>query len=476
MAIKKKSDMQMSQLEKPIATPEISQESTASGNNDDIFDHSNPKEDAPVTDPGLHRELEILQDLKEAQLDVTDSSEAIRHLAGTKTSVIYYNQVQLQVNGDMINITSGTDAENKTRYNRIDNMIINTDSELSSAFDITDGVAKNEITSTGLIFPGFTPFPGDLFYVNEKIGRGVLYKIINVEPLTQIIDTGFKIEFQRHYDQFEPEQLENKVDRHFIFNFEAVGTSKSVVLERTIYDMYRNLKDAFSKVSEEYMHRFYDKNKNIICWKRLVEPDTPDFKYLQNLNFQPVEPHVENTFDPYIMRFFAKTGLQSRLTYRRYSVYPESPFNENEVFDKIYRDSVFYAIHARKPSVIKEIYTVARRFQTKSLREQAYKGWFYFDVTRSPEDPNHVKIYPDNLVSRIATNSVYTREHDNLDLLKYNMIIQFVNNKKYYPDIETIDSIIDEIEFIPDDELFGAGPLILYILDYYIDAIETKSI
>lgn len=476
MAIKKKSDMQMSQLEKPIATPEISQESTASGNNDDIFDHSNPKEDTPVTDPGLHRELEILQDLKEAQLDVTDSSEAIRHLAGTKTSVIYYNQVQLQVNGDMINITSGTDAENKTRYNRIDNMIINTDSELSSAFDITDGVAKNEITSTGLIFPGFTPFPGDLFYVNEKIGRGVLYKIINVEPLAQIIDTGFKIEFQRHYDQFEPEQLENKVDRHFIFNFEAVGTNKSVVLERSIYDMYRNLKDAFSKVSEEYMHRFYDKNKNIICWKRLVEPDTPDFKYLQNLNFQPVESHVENTFDPYIMRFFAKTGLQSRLTYRRYSVYPESPFNENEVFDKIYRDSVFYAIHARKPGVIKEIYTVARRFQTKSLREQAYKGWFYFDVTRSPEDPNHVKIYPDNLVSRIATNSVYTREHDNLDLLKYNMIIQFVNNKKYYPDIETIDSIIDEIEFIPDDELFGAGPLILYILDYYIDAIETKSI
>ncbi len=476
MPIKNQRDMQMSQLEKPITTPEISQESTASGNNDDIFDHSNPKADTPVTDPGLHRELEILQDLKEAQLDVTDSSEAIRHLAGTKTSVIYYNQVQLQVNGDMINITSGTDAENKTRYNRIDNMIINTDSELSSAFDITDGVAKNEITSTGLIFPGFTPFPGDLFYVNEKIGRGVLYKIINVEPLAQIIDTGFKIEFQRHYDQFEPEQLENKVDRHFIFNFEAVGTNKSVVLERSIYDMYRNLKDAFSKVSEEYMHRFYDKNKNIICWKRLVEPDTPDFKYLQNLNFQPVEPHVENTFDPYIMRFFAKTGLQSRLTYRRYSVYPESPFNENEVFDKIYRDSVFYAIHARKPGVIKEIYTVARRFQTKSLREQAYKGWFYFDVTRSPEDPNHVKIYPDNLVSRIATNSVYTREHDNLDLLKYNMIIQFVNNKKYYPDIETIDSIIDEIEFIPDDELFGAGPLILYILDYYIDAIETKSI
>ena len=58
---------------------------------------------------------------------------------------------------------------------------------------------------------------------------------------------------------------------------------------------------------------------------------------------------------------------------------------------------------------------------------------------------------------------------------KYNMIIQFVNNKKYYPDMETIDSFIDEIEFIPDDELFGAGPLILYILDYYIDSIETKS-
>ena len=111
MAIKKKSDMQMSQFEKPITTPEISQESTASQNNDDIFDHSDPKQDTPITDPGLEQELHILQDLKEAQLNVTDSSEAIRHLAGTKTSVIYYNQVQLQVNGDTINVTSGTDAE-----------------------------------------------------------------------------------------------------------------------------------------------------------------------------------------------------------------------------------------------------------------------------------------------------------------------------------------------------------------------------
>ncbi|MBO4734848.1 MAG: hypothetical protein J5614_00490 [Paludibacteraceae bacterium] len=475
MAIKKKSDMQMSQFEKPITTPEISQESTASPNNDDIFDHDNPKEDTPVTDPGLKDELKILQNLKEAQLNVTDSSEAIRHLAGTKTSVIYYNQVQLQVNGDTINVTSATDAENKTLFNRIDNMIINTDSELNAAFEINDGVAKNEITSSGLIFPGFTPFPGDLFYVNEKIGRGILYKIINVEPLAQVIDTGFKIEFQRHYDQMQPEQLENKVERHFVFNFEAVGSSKSVVLERSIYDVYRKIKEAFTKVSEEYTHRFYDKNKNIIRWNRLVEPDLPDFKYLQNLNFQPVEPHVENTFDPYIMRFFAKTGLQSRLTYRRYAVFPESPFNENEIFEKIYRNSVFYAIHARKPSVIKEIYTVTKRFQTKSLREQAYKGWYYFDVSRSLEDQNHVKIYPDNLVSRIATNSLYSKEHDNLDLLKYNMIIEFVNNKKYYPDMETVEAFIDEIEFIPDDELFGAGPLILYIFDYYIDSIETKS-
>ena len=68
--------MQMSQFEKPITTPEISQESTASQNNDDIFDHSDPKQDTPITDPGLEQELHILQDLKEAQLNVTDSSES----------------------------------------------------------------------------------------------------------------------------------------------------------------------------------------------------------------------------------------------------------------------------------------------------------------------------------------------------------------------------------------------------------------
>ena len=117
MAIKKFSDLPISDLEKPIQTPTISPESTDSGNNDEFFEKDNPKIDTPYTDPSIDEEMKALQRLKESQLSVS-SSEAIKHLAGTKTAVIYYRQIELKVDRDTINVTSGTDPENKTRYAR----------------------------------------------------------------------------------------------------------------------------------------------------------------------------------------------------------------------------------------------------------------------------------------------------------------------------------------------------------------------
>ena len=478
MAIKKFSDLPISDLEKPIQTPTISPESTESGNNDEFFEKDNPKIDTPYTDPSIDEEMKALQRLKESQLSVS-SSEAIKHLAGTKTAVIYYRQIELKVDRDTINVTSGTDPENKTRYARYDNMIVNTDGELNSAFEVDDGVVKNEITASALVYPGFKPLPNDLFYANEKFGKGVLYKVINVEPIAAFDDTGFRIEYQRHYTQFDPAQMANKVDEYWVFNFDAVGKSvdgAGVVLERKIYNVYRKVKETFKAVSEEYLDRFFDKNKNVIRWHYRLEPPDPDYKNLGNLGYEPpCPPRYQDIFDPYVMAFFEKTELHSALTYKNYSVFPISPFHENDEFEKIYKMSVFYAIKARKPNLIKEIYTVTKPFLTISLREQAWRGWYYFDITRNLEDPDHIKVYPDRLIPKIVKNDLYTKEHDDLDLLKYNLIIKFMNNKDYYPSEEELQVFIDEVELIPDDELFGVAPLLLYICNYYSESILRKG-
>lgn len=475
MAMKKTSEMPVSRLEKPIEVPIISEEITSSGNNTEVFG-DNPGMDTPFTDPSLDDEFSMMQSMKDAQLNL-DESPAMRHLTGTKTSIIYFNQVRPKVNDDMSNITSPSDV-NGTKYNRIDNMILNTDSELSTSFEFEEGVPNNEITATGLLYPGFQPFPGDLFYVGERTGVNVLYIIQEVEPIGAFENTAFKVTFKKHYDQFNPEQMTNLIEGYYVFNFEAVGTGERTIVKKTIYDVYRKVKEMSAAISKEYLDRFYDMNKNVIRWHRKIEKDSHDYLNLSNiemLNMVDEESPVRynDIFDPYIMKFLANDEMKDSLVYKGYSVSPITPAWMGEDFDEKYKKTIYYAIQHRKPKLITSRYFRVKEFVSKSLRDLTYRDWFYIEM--SQKDVDIIKAYPEKLIENIITNSRYTLEHDSADLMKYNIIIDFINNKKFVPTVEDLEKFIDEIEIIPDDELFGTGPLLLYMCTFFENLILRKT-
>lgn len=471
--MKKFSDLPVSQLEKPVEVPEISETSTASGNNTEVIG-DNPAMETPFTDESLDQEFSMMESLKESQLNL-DSTPATRHLAGTKTSIVYFNQVSPKVNTDIANITAPNNI-NGTKFHRIDNMIINTDSELSTSFNIEDGVPGNEITATGLLYPGFQPYPGDLFYAVTTIGKGVLYLITNVEPITALDETGFRVSFQKHYDQFNPEQMTNLIEDYYVFNFEAVGTNERTVIKKTVYDIYQKVKETSKLVSEEYLNRYFDLGRNIIRWKRKVDDDSHEYTDLGNQSSMMnigTQDKYEYIFDSYIMKFLNNDVMKDSILYKGYSVCPTTPIWMGDDFDDKYRKTIYHAIQQRKPKLIKLRYLTVQEVVSRTLRDVSYRNWNYVDM--SSKDVNSIKAYPEKFIENIVTNKEYTVEHDNPDLLKYNTIIKFVNNEKYIPTVEDLDNIVDGIEDIPDDELFGIGPLVLYMCAFYERLILRKS-
>lgn len=469
MAIKKIGSLPVADSERPISVPKMPSESTASGNNTEVIE-AGTKPDIPHTDSSIDKELGLLQDLKNSQFKI-QGSPAIKHLSGTKTEVIYFNQVSPKVDTDAVNVSS-IDGVNDTKFNRIDNLIINIDSELSSSYTVDEGMPKNEITSTGLLFPGFRPYPGDLFYVTEKIGKRVCYKVTSVEPITSLEETGFKIEFIKHYDQGSPENLTSRVQEYYVFNFEAVGTGNTVLLQRKVYDTYVKLKECFELVSEEYLRRFYDKSKDIIRLKIKEESDLS----LTGIygGYKPPEKYKE-VFDPYIVKFLQNNLLRNSLVYRGLTVYPVTPPTTNDNFDNAFHNTIYNAVIRRKPSLIKNRYPTVLYFETyNSIRNLIYRGMYYIDYTENRSE-KYVDIYPENFVEKVCLNTKYDKQHDKLENLKYNWLIEFINNKKYQVSISDAEAFIEDVDIIPDNEFFGIGPILLYALSITQDYILKKN-
>lgn len=482
MALVKKTNMATIPVEQPLVDPIISPIPTGSGTNIEPISQT-PNEISPLGTV-VDSELSVLQDLKNAQLDI-GTSPAIKHLAGSKTRVIYFNQMEPKQSNDVVNVVNPS-AVNNTKYNRIENFIIITDSEINSSFQVEDdGVVNNEQTSSGLVYPGTVqPYPNDLFFVYEDMEHVVLYRITAVTPIYNSAETGFKIEFMKHYDQFDPDQMTNLISGYYVFNFEAVGTGNKSVLEKTMYASYKMVTDIFNTMSEEYTSRFFNRDKNIIKLDYEV-PKASDILQFVDMG-KPLQSQVSemllsadtngvmHIFDPYVIEFFGKAFEKSKVQHKGYSIYPIMPVWIDDAFKQTYKFTIYNAIVRRNPELIKYPYVYPIKFQKRTIRDCIYDGWYYFEpITAFGE--NCIDIFPPNFINRIKSNTPYSATFDDVKYLKYNVIISFMNKKDYVPTVDELKPFIDSVELMSDVELYGIGPLILYMCTYYQDLIQRKT-
>lgn len=494
MAIKKHSDLPISPMEQGVhQTPLYNEPERLNLNKEFIYD----PQDIPLS-PGLNDEFFAMQNLKRNQLDL-QNSEALKHIAGTRTFVTYFNQVSVKANNDFSNVTA-PNSVNTTKYNRIDNCIIIIDSELTPSFNNDNGLVTNEITGSGYMFPGFRVYPNDLFYVHELPNqKGVLYLITNVEPVTQLENTGWKIEFTKHYDQFDLDTMTNLIDGHYVFNFSNVGTENKIIIERSIYELYKILDDVFTTISNEYLSRFFDYGANVIRFVKDngtsfidnfidnmvgVEPEESHEAWMSHHRHFPndnlLEGHVkEHIFDPYLMKFILNNFSRHPMQHKGYSVCPMIPVWISDKYTERYKYTIYNAIVQRNPKYIKFDTQIAIPFNVRTERELRFKDWSYFEMVEMDASERIIEnkdylMYPMNLIDNIKLNKLYNKDDP---YEKYNVLIQFINDpeRKFVPTAREFAKFKEEIEFEDDNILYGTAPLIMYMCIYYMDLISRKT-
>jgi hypothetical protein len=481
MAIQKFEDMQQIPAEQPIVPQKLTPHKP-SGTNNEILGERNPLP-VPQTDAAIDMELNMLRNIRDTQNDLSSAPEVIKKLSGTKNTVIYLSQSNIKLNTDQFTVTAPSPV-NATKYDRIDNMIILTQDPLQDNYTIEDGNFDNPVAASGLTYPGVTPKTGDLFYMNGVNGLGMLYIITSVAPIAMLAFTGFKIEFEKNVDQLSPEQMTNLIRDYFVFKFENVGTDRSVLLQQRISILYDKICKLQKSVTEEYLSRFFDENRNVVrlryktpikddirCSEYVVLGRENEFNVDVDRDLNPA--FVRDIFDPYVMEFISQSFVDEKLQYKGYSVYPINPVWIGDEFKKVYRNSIYSAFTHRKPDLIKYYYNLAVPFNASTLRDLAYEDWWYFELI-SGEDRRCVDIFPKGFIGRMKGNTLYDKEYDDRSMLKYNLFIRFANIENYLPNEKDIEPFMKDIDLMDDLELYGIAPLLLYVCYYFKQTVEKR--
>ncbi len=471
--IRKISELPVADIEKPMPTPVIKPlEENHKAKNQEVF--TDKKALTPIVNKSLEEEMRALNTLKDAQSNL--QGEVFRHIQGTKNTVIYFNQVVVKANDDVMNATGPNDT-NATKYNRIDNMVIMFPEEVSPNFEGgDDGIVKNDLEGRGTMVPGFTPYVGDLFYSKEQKELGTLYQVTSVEPMSTYSESAFNITFTKYYDQFSPEQMIDKISNYYVFNYDAVGTKASKVLERSMYEVYNAAIEAYRRISSEYLSRYYNRIKNIIFFNENTSyEEKADYsgmsdaqKVLHGL-FWDI-----NVVDPYVIKFLGITLFARHpLEYKSFTINPYFPLTlKSDIhWENKYKYSIYSAIQLRDKSYIHYRYFYPEKYYPSSLKDMSYKDWCFFDLRESKTEAC-VDFYPQNLLSRIINNVEYLPKDKDY---RYNPIIKFFNIEGYIPSLEEFNAMYDKIEFADYSSFYGAAPLLLYLSAYFQELIQQNE-
>jgi hypothetical protein len=274
----------------------------------------------------------------------------------------------------------------------------------------------------------------------------------------------------------------NLVEGRYVFNFESVGTGNNVIIERSLFEVYKEVHELFGRVSEEYLSRFFDINKNII---RYVYELNEEHKYVDMSKYEgnelptpsilPPDVFKAYVFDPYVMYFLSTRFRIQPLVSQGFSVMPAIPVYIDQSYKDIYKYTIFNAITQRDPKLIQFYEYYITPFNPRSVKELQYSGWYIFQILRGQPVDRCFTMYPKKFITNIINNILYDVATDSGDDIKYNLFIKFINNKNYIPSKEELAAFNTTLEFIPNNILYGISPLVLYICSYYKSLILSKT-
>jgi len=366
----------------------------------------------------------------------------IQFLEGSDWSTTYFNKLMTK---DELNVELDVNAPiTTTSYDKISNMIIKTQSDLT-----VDG--NDALTGTGIVF-GITPLINDYFHANLLYGREGLFKVTEVVEKNYrhnpVYEISYKLDSYVDVSRDRLDLLLAKSGESLVYEDGGVIiTEKSFVSKYVLIDKYR-------EISDYYIESFYRNRNEIHCLtiKGDIIIDTDFSKFVRDTM------HTENRYLLYTNRLsgkFTHDSLWSALN------------KQNKLSFK--RCNLWYGITNAKANFI--AYEVTKTIV--GLRDKDVRSSLLCDKVLETRTPGDEK----TLLPKLKAGEYIFTEEFNTKLTPYSKLEELV--RKYF-ELEVIKPI--ELEPFLDSyadwsllERYYYTPIILLMMKYSVERTEKLN-
>jgi len=340
------------------------------------------------------------------------------------------------------------------RYNKINSFVLYGLPVFPVNMQLTEfGVESSSIEGEALVLPN-TIIPNvDDYFTISYVSKPYIFRVNNVTIDTLENGSNFYI-IQYHLDNSRDdyEGFLNSINlvNTFEFKIENIGTNKVCLLLSSDIELMNTLFSIYNTFRQFYIDLFYRQN-------------------IQTFVYAYLDMFV---YDPYLIEFIIRNKLFS-LEDDLY-LYIDQAVHKPSTFSIEYEKSIFRSIEKRDSQFnTNSCYPVPVHDPNSLLmfRIEEYVE-LSINIRESRQEPIN---WLDNvLFDRICKNWIYNEEDEKNKLLYRNIIINYLNNKdSELNDIE-IQSLLN-LEMKYDKNLFYEIPILMYIIQAYINDMETKT-
>lgn len=227
----------------------------------------------------------------------------ISYVDGIQAIVEYFKKREPFINKQSIDTSLSLERSSvHTSYDLIHNFEIVFKDQLN--VEIDPETTETAISGEAIIYPGFNPNPGDVFYFNMPDDKVGVFVLDQVTPLTIFRGTHFSVNFHMYayLDDIIDNKLRESVVGELYFDKQSYFSDEVALLTDVSYNQLQQLTASRQALIRLIISKFYDVNYKTIRYDGIYDPFVVEF-LLSNISVKDVKLDICALSNTYIDLF-----------------------------------------------------------------------------------------------------------------------------------------------------------------------------
>jgi len=197
-------------------------------------------------------------------LPVSKINSLLKYVEGYPWTIHYYGQL-LNKNNTLEHFDPNTPNLTQSYY-KVNNLILQVSSPLSSSYDSTTGITS--VTGTAIAPYKLTPNTGDVFIAQVDTGEDAIFHITSVSRKTHLKESLYEISYTLYsYTSANPSfisTLDERVNSTYYFNKDTNFFNRDILIKPSVKEATDRLKNFLIEAEDYYFNTFARKQTGTI--------------------------------------------------------------------------------------------------------------------------------------------------------------------------------------------------------------------